>query len=349
LLNIEISKAAADDDTDRLLALGTIRKRVTDSDGKLNATLLVFTPYGSTYQVRWLTPDGKNGMEALWRDNAKRQGVAPAVVDDMIKQFNLGEDAFDKLAGYPVLKDPDGKTFFLMPKDISGEDARNAVLLTYVFNAGTDYGKGTDHSFPPTPYSADEAKRIDHRQQANSLSYEVDVSWIHESGGRMVTTPNGMLMSLGGNKNLGLYSGQGGTTWQDIFMVNIDNPPKGAIATLQDLVEGGVMLYQEGNEKPDPGNQALDLDRLLHHEELHSQQYAQYGYHGFLVRYGAAEGKAWLSGSDNSFEKDAGLTDGGYSEPKPQPTPPAKPTPAPTPSPSPGPSPTPGPAPWIAG
>ena len=52
---------------------------------------------------------------------------------------------------------------------------------------------------------------------------------------------------------------------------------------------------------PRPGT--LDLDRLLHHEERHSQQWAHNGHLGML----------WALTSDwMGLERDAGLSDGGY-------------------------------------
>ena len=71
----------------------------------------------------------------------------------------------------------------------------------------------------------------------------------------------------------------------------------------------------------------LDLDRLLHHEERHSQQWARAGHAWFIAQYGfEALGGECL----NRFEEDAGFSDGGYDC-----------DPAPVPTPTPGPSPTP--------
>lgn len=203
------------------------------------------------------------------------------------------------------IQDPGGKSFFVLPDDISADDARRAVQMTYVFNAGTDYGD-TSHlnDFPETPYTATELQRIIDRQQANDWSYDQDVGFVHGNGGRMATTPNGMLMGLGGNGLQDLYSQRGGTTYGDIFMLNIDDVDD-PVAALRQVVESGRATYEA-----DDGtlyHSGLDLDRLLHHEERHSQQWAEEGYVGFLASY------AWeqITGG-NETEEDAGLSDGGY-------------------------------------
>jgi hypothetical protein len=86
-------------------------------------------------------------------------------------------------------------------------------------------------------------------------------------------------------------------------MLNIDDP-KDATQTLRDVAESGNAWY-ENDKGPYEGR--LDLDRLLHHEERHSQQWAREGHTGFIASY------AWekITGG-NETEKDAGLSDGGY-------------------------------------
>jgi hypothetical protein len=57
----------------------------------------------------------------------------------------------------------------------------------------------------------------------------------------------------------------------------------------------------------------MDLDRTLHHEERHSQQWAQLGPVEFGRQYLSAAAREWLSGALNPFEVNAGVHDGGYS------------------------------------
>ncbi len=192
-------------------------------------------------------------------------------------------DSFTVLDGMEKVTDPDGKSYFLMPPGTSGEDARKAALMTYILNCGTDYGENPQTDFPETPYSADEVQRIIDRQNANAWSYNRDVDFVHDNGGRLMTTPNGMLMGgLGGNQYQDMFSEGGGSTWGgDIFMVNIDDPSDPA-QTLRDMVDDGVMWYPTEGGEGAPGNNRLDLDRILHHEEIHSQQWQQKGYLGFI-------------------------------------------------------------------
>jgi len=56
----------------------------------------------------------------------------------------------------------------------------------------------------------------------------------------------------------------------------------------------------------------LDLDRVLHHEERHAQQWAARGYLGMLTGYGRELFRELAFGATNRLEADAGLADGGY-------------------------------------
>ncbi|MGJ9411285.1 hypothetical protein ACHAAC_01125 [Aeromicrobium sp. CF4.19] len=253
-----------------------------------------------------------------WLMNAAEGGTDYGTILDIVRDHEIQPSSFDVLSDLEEIVDRDGKSYFLLPDDISGDDARQAVIMTYIYNAGTDYGSatddtGTENDFDETSYSSDEIQRIIDRQEANSWSYDDDVDFVHRNGGRMVTTPNGILMGAGGNSAQGWFSWQGGTAWGDIFMVNIDNPDDEA-DMLRQIVESGVKPDNEGHEfggpdgpggPGDPG--ALDLDRLLHHEERHAQQWAEKGYGAFIREY------AWeqISGG-NETEEEAGLSDGGY-------------------------------------
>ncbi|HWT50075.1 MAG TPA: hypothetical protein VN255_16415, partial [Mycobacterium sp.] len=125
-----------------------------------------------------------------------------------------------------------------------------------------------------------------------------DVRFVDRNGGRLVTTPNGMLMGLGGNWIQRQFSRRGGTTWGDIFMIKMRYPTDPA-ERLRGIVRSGHV-----------GN--LDLDRLLHHEERHCQQWAAKGYAGMLRDYGRELVRELVFGETNRLEEDAGLSDAGY-------------------------------------
>jgi hypothetical protein len=254
-----------------------------------------------------LLDEEPTGYYQEWLQNADRQGVSPETIVDIAQQQNITQSSFDVLNGMERWQDKQGKSFFLLPSDISGEDAKKAVLMTYILNAGTDYGKNPQTDFEETPYSAAEVQRIADRQDANSWSYGQDVAFVHEHGGRLVTTPNGIMMGLGGDWLTDRFSMSGGTAWGDIYMENIDNIDDPA-AQLQKIVESGRNWGQ--GEDGVPFETTLDLDRLLHHEERHSQQWAEYGYLGFIDAY--ATGKIIDIFTDHPLEEDAGLSDGGY-------------------------------------
>ncbi|CQD04577.1 hypothetical protein BN1232_00714 [Mycobacterium lentiflavum] len=248
-----------------------------------------------------------------WLANAERLGVPAAVTSAIAEQHGITHESFRVLEELAEITDPDGKSFFLIPPGTTGDTARTATLMTYILNAGSGYGAptGPPTDFPATPYSADEVQRIVDRQHANSWSYDEDVGFVDRNGGRLVTTPNGMLMGLGGNWIQRLFSQQGGTAWGDIFMVNVAVDATDSTARrLRQIVESGHAWYTD--RKGRPVESALALDRVLHHEELHSQQWAAKGHSRMIVAYLWEVARDRLFGKTNRLEEQAGLADGGY-------------------------------------
>jgi hypothetical protein len=256
-----------------------------------------------------LTGPPAAGHYRQWLENAVRRGVSIDTIKKIAADHHITPADFTVLDGMEEIReDEDGdgifKSYFLMPTGTSGDDAAKAVRMTYVLNAGTDYGtEGEATDFAPTPYGSDELRRIADRQRENSWSYDEDVGFVHGNGGRLVTTPNGMMVGLGGNLIQDAFSQRGGTAWGDTFMLNIDDPADAA-QQLRTVVGSGHTWY-EGDDGPYQGS--LDMDRLLHHEERHSQQWAREGYTPYITSY------IWeqITGG-NETEEDAGLSDGGY-------------------------------------
>ncbi|MCV7066782.1 ESX-1 secretion-associated protein [Mycolicibacterium farcinogenes] len=249
------------------------------------------------------------GFYREWLANAASNDVPPEVIVEIARRHNITPQSFDVPKGMERVTDGDGKSFFLIPKGTSGEDARKAALMTYVLNVGTGYGDARgngSNDFSETPYTADEVQRIIDRQAANGWSYD-QVERFSERGGRLATTPNGMLMGLGlGQTKLEEeLSQRGGSTIGDIFIVNIDHPDDAA-QQLRQMISG---LDADGRPTPVP---SLDLDRLLHHEERHSQQWAQLGIDRMIQQYAVGASVEWLTGKLNPFESNAGAADGGY-------------------------------------
>lgn len=253
--------------------------------------------------------DKKNYSET-WLDNAERQGVPAEVIAEISRVHDITPKSFEILQKMQEIRDPDGKSFFLIPPGAAADDARTAVLMTYVLNAGTGYGKAGKQpaDFPETPYCALEIQRIIDRQNANHWSYGQDVAFADRNGARLVTTPNGILMGLGGNWVQQRFCRQGGTAWGDIFMVNVDAADP--IGQLRQIVESGHAWYTDDYGKALESQ--LDLDRVLHHEELHCQQWADRGYLGMIAGYIWETLRERVFGKSNRIEEDAGLADGGY-------------------------------------
>lgn len=256
-----------------------------------------------------LSGPSPEGYYRQWLENAARRGIPAEVMVEIARQQRITPDSFAVFDGMEEIKDRDGKSFFLIPKGASLADIRKATLMTYILNAGTDYGAAPGiKDYAETPYSAAEVQRIAARQADNLWSY--GGAWAIEStGGSLVSTPNGMLMGLGGRIQDTL-SCQGGTTYGDVFMVNVDHAAVPA-DQLRTIVHSGVAGGADNTGDP-ARNERLDLDRVLHHEERHSQQYARLGPVAMGIAYGEEALRTGLFGGDNWFEKDAGLRDGGY-------------------------------------
>ena len=238
-------------------------------------------------------------LSGEWLRNVERRGVPRRVVDEIARRHGITPDSFRVLADMEEVTDPDGNAFFVIPPGTAGDRVRRAALLTYVLNAGTGYATaGKPADFPATPFSAAEVARIADRQSANAWSYTRDVRFVHRNGGRLVTTPNGMLMGAGGNWIQRQFTRRGGTTWGDIFMLNL-----GALSDPADQLRGIVRSGRAWR---------LDLERLLHHEERHCRQWAARGYPGMIRDYGSELLREYVFGKTNRLEEDAGLSDGGY-------------------------------------
>ena len=257
-------------------------------------------------QAGLLTGPSPDGYYAAWLANAERQGVDPSVLVQIATEHGITPEDFAILDGLEEVKDRDGKSFFLLPEGFSADDARQAALMTFILNAGTDYGEASDHDYPVTPYSSAEVQRIIDRQAANAWSYDY-VPASDGATGVLATTPNGILIGIGG-KDWNAFAG--GTTWGDLFVLNVDTEDP---EVLRDAIRGGEAIYEFDDGSIGQSSSHLDLDRLLHHEEIHSQQWAALGYDQFLSDYlvqGALEKIGFID--HNLYEEDAGLADGGY-------------------------------------
>ena len=102
-----------------------------------------------------------SGHYRQWLENAVRRGVPIDTIKQIAAEHDITPDDFailDKLE--EVREDADGngtvKSYFLLPPDLLPHDAVEAVRMTYVLNAGTDYGtEGQKTDFAPTPYGSE--------------------------------------------------------------------------------------------------------------------------------------------------------------------------------------------------
>ncbi len=240
--------------------------------------------------------DVPGAIYEAWIKATLATGLTPAQIVDRARQEGVDLHTFDTLDGLQMVKEPNGKMFFVIT---SAGDARQIVELTQLVNGG-EPSKAENHG-------------------KNGFSYDGDVQLVLHTGGALIATPMGTMMGMGGNPIVDMFSQNGGTTWGDIFMLN-GNPddPKQALIN---IIESGH------NPNANADDTAHTLDRLLHHESIHSDQWARYGYTDFIARYldastnwtwrGWGPFKMWLPEErdpcDNEYEQEAGLDDGGYS------------------------------------
>lgn len=268
--------------------------------------------YEQALQNAGLLDGPSSGMYREWLQNAADNDVPPETIVEIARQQNISPASFDVLKGLERVTndnqndDPkDDTDYFMLPENVTAEQARQAALMTYIFNAGTGYGSSrgnANNDFAETPYSAAEVQRIKDRQEANSWSYDL----LEHATGSFAATPNGMVMGVGGELIQQTVSQQAGTCVGDVFAVNMDHPPGAAAEELRKIIQTGTPAWQSDDGKVHR-NVDLDLDRVLHHEERHSQQWAQKGFLKFVQEYFTPTGA-----EHNPFETNAGAGDGGY-------------------------------------
>lgn len=282
---------------------------VTFTDHELE-TLLVPYYTEKLREAGVLGPGEPPELFEEWLKNAARNDVSPDTLVLIADEADIDENSFDFMDDWEQITDNDGKTYFVLPGDVSPDDARRATLLTYIFNANTGYGDADGHEdndYPATPYSAEEVRRIMDRQEENKWSYG-DHGWFRDTvvpdmrdqrsvgDGMQVTTPNGIIMGNGGPT---LWSQRGGTMYGDVFWLNwddVDDKPE----ELREMIREGYVHYPTSDgDSAGRGSNDLDIDRLLHHEERHSQQWTEHG-------------SIWMATHNDDIEEDAGHSDGGY-------------------------------------
>ncbi|MPZ52356.1 MAG: hypothetical protein GEU79_06410 [Acidimicrobiia bacterium] len=228
-------------------------------------------------------------------------GLTPSELVDRARQEGVDADTFDVVDGLTVVRDPQARPYLVIE---DAGDAREIVRLNELLFGGAP-------------------SENDDRRDENSWSFDEDVYLVLHTGGALIATPEGILMGIGGNPIVDWFSAKGGTTWGEIFMLNGD--PDDPVQELIDIIESGS-THSDG----DP-----TLDRLLHHERIHSEQWARYGYLDFIARYLDASTDvelhtrwvpwpipfgSWVSYPViverdpclNEYEQEAGLDDGGY-------------------------------------
>ncbi|WP_410657613.1 hypothetical protein [Amycolatopsis sp. lyj-112] len=89
-----------------------------------------------------LTGPPASGHYRQWLENAVRRGVPIDTIKKIAADHDITPEDFKVLDGMEEIReDEDGdgtfKSYFLMPTDVSGDDAAKAVRMTYLMNTGT--------------------------------------------------------------------------------------------------------------------------------------------------------------------------------------------------------------------
>lgn len=259
--------------------------------------------------------DGYPGSDyRTWISATLRSGLAPEEIVERARQEGVTADTFDALRGVDYFTDPSGRRYYTVTDP---DTAQEIGRLTELINGG-------------------QPSLTDARRDANSWTYNQDVALVLNNGGAIVASPQGILMAAPGPETpvrlagiplpidipnaADLLAFSGGTAWGDMYVINgsFDSNPS-PTEVLEQAVE---------TNSPPPGSGAPALDRLLRHESVHSQQWADHGHPGFLIAYfGEFVDWHWrpyppfrvpeFHGDTcrNRFEEEAGFADGGYSCP----------------------------------
>ncbi|WP_052327904.1 hypothetical protein [Serinicoccus marinus] len=219
-----------------------------------------------------------------WLQHVQAQGGDPVA---LAQQEGVDDRTFDLLEELEVMRDPDGRAYFLITTK-HGEDARRIAELTELLAGGEPSSNAW-------------------RRDANSWTFDTwfgdgDIDLVLDDGAALAATPHGIFMAVGEDRLMpsttDLFAYEGGTMWGEIFMVNDESSDPAA--RLRDMVE---------NDTKDPPDSIHPLWRVLRHEKVHAQQWARYGYSGFIARY------LWHNPLDpcgHPMEEEAGFEDGGY-------------------------------------
>lgn len=205
----------------------------------------------------------------------------------LARQEGVDDHTFDLLQELEVMRDPEGRAYFLITAE-HADDARLVAELTELLAGG-------------------EPSTNAWRRDANSWTFDTwfgngDIKLVLADGAALASTPEGIFMTVGDSDVLvtstDLFAHEAGTMWGEIFMINDESADPAA--RLRQIVEAGTT---------DPPTSDHPLWRVLRHEEVHAQQWARYGHSGFIARY------LWHNPFDpcnHPFEEEAGFEDGGY-------------------------------------
>lgn len=258
-----------------------------------------------------LLDDAPSQDYEFWISSTLNSGLTPDEIVERAQQEGVTPETFDALEGVEYFTDPDGNRYYTIT---DAETSEEIGRLTELINGG-------------------EPSLTADRREANSWTYDDDVDLVLNSGGAIVSSPEGILMTAPGPSSpvrvgniplpieipnpADLLAFSGGTAWGDMYVINgsFDNDPTPE-EVLQEAVE---------NNAPPPGSGAPSLDRLLRHEAVHSDQWAEHGHPGFLLEY-FGEHIEWVwtprppfrvpvidtDPCNNRLEEEAGFADGGY-------------------------------------
>lgn len=238
-----------------------------------------------------------------WIGNKIDDAVLNSDLIDFANGEGIHDDVFAPLEDLEVIRDPEGRAFFSITE---ASQAGEISALTELLAGG-------------------QPSLSDPRRDENGWSYSnsgspvartlPDVDLVLRRGGAVVTTPEGIVMGqvantveadLGGSSPVplpnpsGVWAHRGGTMYGELFLINRDS--QDPAASLQTIIEDGTM---HSNGHP--------LYRVLRHETVHAEQWADFGVSSFIWEYFVANDPN--DPCNHALEIDADLEDGGYNCP----------------------------------
>lgn len=250
-----------------------------------------------------------------WIMNAQSNGHSGSLLLDHARTHDVNDTTFGVLTAHEQVRDPTGRAYFVVTERAGIERIQ---FLTELLAGGSPVDSAWRRDANAWSYGSPRSTGMRALNWIARGTAEIDAPItarkIFETGGAIVTTPEGILMAAPGPdfhpvvgpftwlpNYASVFAMRGGTMYGEVFILNTQS--EDPARTLRDRIESSA-VHPSGE---------LQLERTLRHERVHAEQWANHGLFQYPVLYLAFEAQVGLGQlCHNPFEVAAGLEDGGY-------------------------------------